>query len=131
MQKFGGYLYHADTAWAPKFRTFRSEGDPNMLLLRQCTLWSGLLIRACFFRRETTWTHVLTWILEKTNFSQNCICYDTILHAIFLAILINESMAESEEQAMSINCPNSQKLLRPPSRGHKSRMWSRLMRIHL
>ena len=28
MQKFGGYLYHADTAWVPKFRTFRSEGDP-------------------------------------------------------------------------------------------------------
>ena len=37
LKKFGGYLYHADTAWAPKFRTFRSEGDPNML--RQCTLW--------------------------------------------------------------------------------------------
>ena len=30
---------------------------------------------------------------------------------LFSSILTNESMAESEEQAMSINCPNSQKLL--------------------
>ena len=30
---------------------------------------------------------------------------------LFSSILTNESMAESEDQAMSINCPNSQKLL--------------------
>ena len=29
----------------------------------------GLPIRGQFFWRETTWTHVLTWISEKSNFS--------------------------------------------------------------
>ena len=50
------------------------DQSQDMVVSRQKTgLWlagiSGLPIRGQFFWRETTWTHVLTWISEKSNFS--------------------------------------------------------------
>ena len=71
LQKFGGYLYHADTAWAPKFCTFRSEGDTNML--RQCTLCCVLKIQKslCFDgARELSFGDLCSnfWEFLKINF---------------------------------------------------------------